>query len=101
MQAIPLDTLKHHLNIEAEWTGDDRYLEALERSARAALSAMTNRDLDELTEAEEEIAREALLLLVGEWYMQREDAVVGAAVNRLPNGVEHLVHLLKSYHERR
>lgn len=98
---ITLSDAKHHLNIEEEYTGDDRYIETLVKGATAAVAAMAQRDMDALTEEESDIARQAVLLIVGEWYMQREDSVVGAAVNRIPNGVERLVHAIKSYSGRR
>lgn len=98
---ITLSDAKHHLNIEEEYTGDDRYIETLIKGAKSTLAGMANRDLDALNDEETDVARQACLLLIGEWYMQREDSVVGAAVNRIPNGVERLVHLLRSYSERR
>lgn len=98
---ITLSDAKHHLNIEEEYTGDDRYIETLIKGATAAVAAMAQRDMDALTEEESDIARQAVLLIVGEWYMQREDSVVGAAVNRIPNGVERLVYAIKSYSGRR
>jgi hypothetical protein len=78
---VTLDQVKKHLELEGV-TGEDGYLGALLAAASRAVELKTNRtisgDAPTLTGADLALAEQAMLLLVGTWYTNREGATTDA-----------------------
>lgn len=94
---VTLDIAKKHLNIEASFTDDDLYIGGLVKASTAVVSQQTQVAYDTLEEGDKAIFDQAVLLLVGAYYAQREEVIVGSAAATLPVGVKHLCHLIRTY----
>ena len=78
---VTLEMVKQHLNLEGV-TGEDAYLGALLIGAKRAVELKTRRtmggDTPTLTGDDLALAEQAMLLLVGAWYTNREGATTEA-----------------------
>ncbi len=85
---LTAEQVKHHCNIEPEFTEDDAWLQARIKAAALYVENYTQRRLyefadDPLYQADEdallygEDIETAMLLLIGHWYANREAVVVG------------------------
>lgn len=97
---ISMEVINRHLNISTVMF-DSEYLEQSERpilleyrdSAIGYVEQIICRKVEDLTEREMAVFRQAVLLVIGDFYMQREDTVVGVsvatsgAVRRLTNSI--------------
>lgn len=77
---LTLSDVKKHLNIEESYTGDDALLGMYLKSASAYVEQIICRDVTTLTPSELAVFRQAVLLVLGDFYMQREDTVVAVSV---------------------
>lgn len=93
MATIDLTLLKKHVRAD-DFSDDDEYLQHLLTSAEEYVCKATHRGLDELTELGggqlPAMLRQAVLLLAGHWYNQRE-AVSGVQMAEVPYTVAALV----------
>lgn len=94
---VDLSIAKQHLNVEASFTGDDLYISNLIKVAQSVVSQQVLRSYEDLTEADKAIYDQAVLLIIGTYYSQREDVIVGSGATPLPTGVKHLCHLIRTY----
>lgn len=94
---VDLSIAKQHLNVEASFTGDDLYISNLIKVAQSVVSQQVLRSYEDLTEADKAIYDQAVLLIIGTYYSQREDVIVGSIATPLPTGVKHLCHLIRTY----
>ena len=99
MTCIPLELAKKHLNLDEDYTEDDEYILGLVAAAKGAVEKALNASLDRLAEengGEVPMAIiQAILLMVGNFYQNRE--ITGSKVAALPYNFEYLVNLYKHY----
>ena len=99
MTCIPLELAKKHLNLDDDYTEDDEYIVGLVAAAKGAVEKALNASLDRLAEengGEVPMAIiQAILLVVGNWYQNRE--ITGSKVAALPYNFEYLINLYKHY----
>lgn len=84
MAYITLEEAKRHLNIEAEFTDDDTYIDSLIVAAEGKVAEDVLQPLEELEDEQGAIPaplRQAILLQVGDFYASREDTVYGVTVH--------------------
>lgn len=97
---ISLQMLKKHLNIEAEFTEDDSYLEILSDSAVVfvekylddSLELIANDNGGELPPS----LKLAIFILVADWYAYRE-SVTNLSVNKLPYSLIFILNQFRCY----
>lgn len=99
MTCIPLELAKKHLNLDEDYTEDDEYILGLLAAAKGAVEKALNASLDRLAEengGEVPMAIiQAILLMVGNLYQNRE--ITGSKVAALPYNFEYLINLYKHY----
>ena len=99
MTCIPLELVKKHLNLDEDYIEDDEYILGLVGAAKGAVERALNASLDRLAEengGEVPMAIvQAILLMVGNFYQNRE--ITGSKVAALPYNFEYLVNLYKHY----
>lgn len=92
---LDLETVKKHVRSD-EFADDDEYLQTLTEAAEEHIANVTNRSINELTEMSSDGVslpkpiQQAVLLLVGHWYNQRE-AVAGTQMTEAPHTLQALV----------
>ena len=91
---LTLADVKKHLNIDdsSSFTEDDSYIETLLEAAKATVLQHLN--MDELPD--EKPIDVAVMLLVANWYANRE-AVSYGSVQKLPLGYEYILNLFRHY----
>ena len=94
MAVVSMALLKQHVRAD-DFSGDDEYLAELLDNAEQHVVGWTNRSLDELTELGgggnvPGPIRQAVMLLVGHWYNQRE-AVSGVQMAEVPYTLQALI----------
>lgn len=94
---VDLSIAKQHLNVEASYTDDDLYIDGLIKASTAVVGQQVQRPYDDLSDGDKAIYDQAVLLLIGTYYSQREDVIVGSIATPLPTGVKHLCHLIRTY----
>lgn len=99
MTCIPLELAKKHLNLDEDFTEDDEYILGLVGAAKGAVERALNASLDRLAKengGEVPMAIiQAILLMVGNWYQNRE--ITGSKTAALPYNFEYLINLYKHY----
>lgn len=99
---INLDTAKKHLNVDETYTGDDTLIEEYIEVAEKVVSMDICEELDTLAAGEGETKilpaplRQAILLLVGHYYANREP-VAFANSTEVPLSYRHLIQLYRNY----
>lgn len=90
---VDLDLLKAHVYAD-DITADDELLDTYLSAAEQAVITSTRRTAEDLLEQGDGslplALRQAVLLLAGMWYMQRE-AISTTSANAIPYGIEFLV----------
>lgn len=94
MALVELELLKQHVRAD-DFSEDDEYLEHLLRAAEEYVTGATNRSEAELLamgdgEHLPATLRQAVLLVAGHWYNQRE-AVSGVEMREVPFGLQALL----------
>ena len=96
---VSIAMIKVHLRLDDDETGDDDYLEALLAAGTQGCLARIDRTLDSgdwaLSEDEVEVLGQAIRLVVGHWYRNREGVNVGNISSELPQGVKWLLDPLR------
>lgn len=99
MTCVPLELIKKHLNLDEDYIEDDEYILGLLNAAKGAVEKALNASLDRLAEengGEVPMAIiQAILLMVGNFYQNRE--ITGSKTAALPYNFEYLVNLYKHY----
>ena len=95
---INIGQIKKHLNIDSDFTEDDTYLEMLESVAEKTIEKHIDHSLADLEEDGVLPAPllHAILLLIGNMYMNRE-SISFANAKEIPNSYEYLLSLFKDY----
>lgn len=92
MTFIDLDLVKRSVRAD-DFSDDDQHLEFLTEAATEFITRRVNRDIEELVDPDGHLPAplvQAILLVVGHWYNQRE-AVASVAMTEVPVGVDALV----------
>lgn len=95
---VTVSDAKKHILVDEYFTDDDTYILSLIKSAEDAVSKRIDRNLsDTLIDGElPDSIRQSILLLVGNWYANREPVSFGSA-NEIPYTFEYLNNLNKRY----
>ena len=96
---VSLDILKKHLNIESSFTDDDTYITGLEEVAEQVISqdlCIDIEDIESSTVGVPKPLQQAILLLVGQYYANREP-VAFASSSEVPLTYRHLISLYRKY----
>lgn len=96
MEILTLDQVKRHLNIDVEYTGEDTLLQGYLTSAIGYVKEIICRDIESLEPMEMAVFRQAVLLVIGDFYMQREDSVVAVSVAST-NAVKRLTMSIRGW----
>lgn len=92
---ITLHEIKQHLNIEADWHGEDSYLQSLIDAAKVVVQKhICEDDIDGMSEEQKKPLIHAIKLLVGTWYMNRESL---SNLNSANHSYEYILSLYKNY----
>lgn len=94
--------IKKHLNIEQDFKDDDMYITSLAQVAEEIVQADIDTDLSDLEDSEGEIPsplKQAMLLLIGNFYANRE-SVAYANMVKVPYSYQYLIDLYKNYRGR-
>ena len=97
MSMITLEDVKTHLRIDASYTDEDAYIERLIVLSKAVVESEICGKISDMGVGEAEIAKQAMLLVIGDYYANREDSVIGTSTNALPRGVAALCRLIRNY----
>lgn len=97
-----LDTtrIKQHLRVEHD--DEDALIEGYKAAALAYIEQYCGRTIVENPDSPLEMEmtadlEQAALLLIGHWYAHRESVVIGTITANLPQGVESLLWLRRSF----
>lgn len=95
---LTLSEVKTHLLLDESYKSDDAYCISLIEAAESAVASHLNRPLKEcLKNGElEPSVKHAVLLLIGNWYANREAVTYGSA-KPVPLAFEYLIALNKRY----
>lgn len=97
---ITIEQLKQHLNIEQDCNDDNLYLADLITVAEDVVRVNLNRDslceLEDCTGLLPAGVIQAMLLLAGTYYANRESVTYGVP-NRVPHGLEYLLDHYRRY----
>lgn len=98
---IDLDTIKRHLNIDPDYTDEDEYLMNLSEVAVTAIENHIDSPISRFIHDGELPAPllHAALLLIGNYYQNRESESIGHIVNTLPHGYEYLLQSYIDYQD--
>lgn len=88
-----MDEIKQHLNLEADWHGEDSYLQSLIGAAKQVVEMHICDDIDGKSEGQLPLAH-AIKLLVGTWYMNRESL---SNLQKGNHSYEYILSLYKRY----
>lgn len=96
---ITLCEAKKHLLIDNSFKDDDEYILALIDAAEEAVSLNLCVPLDSISEGGEipPSVKAAILLLVGNFYANREPVVTGTIKTTIPYSYDYLISLNKNY----
>lgn len=99
---VGLADVKRHLRLEPDYTDEDEYLNIFIPAALRSIENATGRDMrtaaSTLTEDDRTVIGQAMLLLIGHWYANREAVIVGAAPAELPMAVQWLIGPFRVWH---
>lgn len=97
---ITLDDIKRHLQIELDCNEDDLFIADLESSAADVVRINLNlNSLDEIRECNGLLPAgvyQAMLLLIGTWYANRESISYGSP-KPVPHGLEYILDHYRRY----
>jgi len=96
---LQLYQIKKHLNINDEFHDDDEYLVDLSMVAENVVQKHIDRELSDLENGDGDIPSpllQAMLLLIGNYYANRESVAFASAMP-LPHAYEYLIALFKNY----
>lgn len=97
---IDLDLVKAHLRVDC--AEEDALIGAYLNGAVEYVQQHCDRRIVETPETSDQMAltddvKQAILLLIGHWYANREEVVIGAAANQVPMGVNALLWTRKRF----
>lgn len=95
---IDLDLIKHHLNLDDDFCDDDEYLMILADVAVRTIEKHIDHCIDDFVEDGQLEAplQHAALLLIGNYYQNRESVTYGQVL-QIPHGYEYLLQTYVDY----
>lgn len=99
MKYLTLAYLKHHLNVDPQFTADDNYIESLGDAAEEVVSRYIDYPLSQLEDENRQLPKSiinAMCLWVGTAYAIRE-SVSGMSMSPVPTAFELLMDLWRDY----
>lgn len=97
---LTLEEVKHHLNINQEFTEDDSYIQGLMDAAEKVVERHIDNKLVILASVNggslPTPLMQAMKMLVGTWYENRE-AVKYAVASQVPLSYDYILSLYKNY----
>lgn len=111
MALLELDTIKINLGVALEENDEDAYLQGLRAAALRACELRTGRYVDQasrpagsqaapFSEADLAMVSQAALIMIAEWYLNREATAASGSASELPLAVTWLLDPLKDYTDR-
>lgn len=97
---LNITEVKAHLNVDADYTGDDQYIEDLILDVEEIVESEICMPISEIvTEsgAFPRVLRRAMLLLIGSYYRSREDEIPNGDSSRMRMASDRLMSLLRNY----
>jgi hypothetical protein len=97
-QYLELSEVKAHLLVDSN--DDDAYISQLMEVAERAVEVDLDIELTELVSREGSLpapVKQAMMLLIGNLYANREPVAMGAAANKVPYTYDYLKGLFKNY----
>lgn len=105
---LSIELVKAHCNIEADFTDDDKLLAVYTAAAVKYVENYTRRKLYESESSTgyqddpeplllSDDVKNAMLLLIGQWYANRENAVIGSSFSSQPLAVSALLQPYRIY----
>lgn len=91
--SIALEDVKKYLKLNADYTGDDTYIEGLISLAKNLIYAQTGIEFVEDDENSDEVYKMAILLTVQHFYDNRT-SMTDKSVNELPFSMDCLIKLI-------
>lgn len=96
---ITLSEIKKHLNLDEEFTDDDKYLEFLEGVAVEVVQKDIDVTFDDIVSEEGAIPQpllHAILLFIGNMYANRESVSYAGAIE-IPNSLSYILNMYRNY----
>ena len=95
---LSISEVKQHLNIDESFTTDDNYIESLILVAKEAIEHEINSTIDSLVVdgVIPSTIKHSMLLLVGNWYLNREP-IAYSSVSKIPYTLDLLLSVNKNY----
>jgi uncharacterized phage protein (predicted DNA packaging) len=96
---LELDRIKKHLNIDADFTEDDEYIEFLESVAEDLVQKHIDKKFDDIIAEEGSLPNallHAILLFVGNMYDNRE-SVAFASSSEVPHSLTYILNMYRDY----
>lgn len=96
---ILLDDAKKHLNINEEFHDDDLYISSLIETAEKIVERNIDTNLKDLEDADGDLPSpliQAMLLLIGNFYANRESVAFANSVS-VPYSYQYLIDLYRNY----
>jgi uncharacterized phage protein (predicted DNA packaging) len=96
---ITLDIIKKHLNIDADFTDDDDYIEFLESVAEDLVQKHIDKKFDDIIAEEGALPNallHAILLFIGNMYDNRE-SVAFATPSEVPQSLTYILNMYRDY----
>lgn len=97
---ISLDKIKKHLNLDTNYKEDDRmilsYYNAAEEIVRRHIDCPDLKQLVDKNDNLPEPLNQAILLLIGNFYLQRE-SISDTMVYNVPNSFEYILSLYQNF----
>lgn len=97
---LTLTEVKPHLNVDADYTGDDQYIEDLILDVEEIVESEICMPISEIVAdkgAFPRALRRAMLLLIGSYYRSREDEIPSGDSARMRMASDRLMSLLRNY----
>lgn len=96
---LTLDRIKKHLNIDADFTEDDEYIEFLESVAEDLVQKHIDKKFDDIIAEEGALPNallHAILLFIGNMYDNRE-SVAFANPSEVPQSLTYILNMYRDY----
>lgn len=96
---LTLDKIKKHLNIDADFTDDDDYIEFLESVAEDLVQKHIDKKFDDIIAEEGALPNallHAILLFIGNMYDNRE-SVAFANPSEVPQSLTYILNMYRDY----
>lgn len=106
---VDLETIKKHLNLDEDFTEDDKYLEMLEGVAETLVQKhidisfddLIDNSLDGVVATEGEVPQPllyAILLFIGNMYENRE-SVSYTSISEVPMSLKYILDMYRNYNQ--